>query len=208
MSRSGIIVVTGFEPFGPHHVNPSAELAKAVDGRRFGDVVVRGAVLPVEHAAANSVTARLLAEHDPLAVLHLGLAEGRPRVALERVAVNVRDYPLPDAAGCVMTEQPCAPGGPAAYVSTLPLRAMLEALTAQGIPAYISSTAGTYLCNETMYATLHRLATSGGATQAGFMHLPLLPAMVARSGIDQPSMDAATTLRALEIVLPVIAAGT
>jgi pyroglutamyl-peptidase len=208
MSHGGIIVVTGFEPYGPHHVNPSAELAKAVDGRRFGEVLVRGAVLPVEHAAANSVTARLVAEHDPRAVLHLGLAEGRARVALERVAVNVRDYSLPDAAGCVMTDQPCAPGGPAAYVSTLPLRAMLAALTAQGIPAYISGTAGTYLCNETMYATLHLLATSGGATQAGFMHLPLLPAMVARSGTDQPSMDAPTTLRALEIVLAVIAAGT
>lgn len=208
MSGAPIIVVTGFEPFGPHGANPSAELAKSVDGRRVGGAVVRSAVLPVEHVAATALTGRLIDEHDPLAILHLGLAEGRARLALERVAVNLRDYPLADAAGYVAVDEPCVPGGPAAYFSTLPLRAIREAIVAEGIPAYISNTAGTYLCNQTMYATLHGLATSGRRARAGFMHLPLLPAMVAASGVDQPSMDVATTLRALEIALGVIAGGT
>jgi pyroglutamyl-peptidase len=202
-----VIVVTGFEPFGPHGVNPSAEAAKSVDGRRVGRAVVRSAVLPVEHVAATALTGRLIEEHDPLAILHLGLAEGRARLALERVALNLRDYPLADAAGYVAIDEPCVPGGPAAYFSTLPLRAILAALVADGVPACISNTAGTYLCNQTMYATLHALATAGRRAQAGFMHLPLLPSMVAASGTDQPSLDAAVTLRAVEIALRVIAGG-
>lgn len=206
MAGAGVIVVTGFEPFGAHSVNPSAELAKAVDGRRVAGALIRSAVLPVEHGAATALTTRLIAEHDPLAIVHLGLAEGRARIALERVAINLRDYRLPDAAGYVATDEPCVPGGPAAYFSTLPLRALLEALLAEGIPAYISDTAGTYLCNQTMYATLHALASGPGRTRAGFIHLPLLPAMVAAAATDQPSLDAATSLRALEIALSVIAA--
>src|SRR5207253_2401853 len=82
-----------------------------------------------------------------------------------------------------------------AYFATLPLGAMLEALVAEGVPAYVSNTAGTYLCNQTLYGTLHRLAERGHPARAGFIHLPLLPAMVAASGLEQPSMDEARTVR-------------
>lgn len=200
-----VILVTGFEPFGAHPVNPSADLAKAVDGRQIGPCVARGAVLPVHHAEAGRRAARLVHELDPVAVLHLGLAAGRARVALERVAVNVMDYEIPDASGFRAAGEACAVDGPGAYFSTLPLGAVLEALTAEGIPAYVSSTAGTYLCNQTMYSTLHLLAGRGRVVPAGFVHVPLTPAMVAATGIDQPSMDASLMLRALEVTLGVIA---
>ena len=118
------------------------------------------------------------------------------------------DYELPDNAGYRASGEPCVPGGPAAYFSTLPLAAMLKALVDEGIPAYTSSTAGTYLCNQTMYTTLHALAQRRHPARAGFIHLPLLPSMVAAGGLEQPSMDASLMVRAVEIALGVITRAT
>lgn len=199
------ILLTGFEPFGPYAVNPSGEIAKTLEGHAVGDCRVRSVVLPVHHAEAAVVVARSMAEAPPLAVVHLGLAGGRARIALERVALNVMDYELPDVSGYRASGEPCVPGGPAAYQSTLPLEAMLQALIAVGIPAYLSNTAGTYLCNQTMYTTRHAIEGAGDGTPAGFVHLPMLPSMVAASGQDQPSMDLSLMLRAVEVCLGVVA---
>ncbi|HEX2437004.1 MAG TPA: pyroglutamyl-peptidase I [Methylomirabilota bacterium] len=200
------ILLTGFEPFAEFPANPSLEVAKTLDGRALGDVVVRSAILPVHHTEAARHVERALEETDPLAVVHLGLAGGRARIALERVAVNVMDYESPDNAGYQARGEPCVPDGPPAYFASLPLPAMLAALTAEGIPAYLSNTAGTYLCNQTMYGTLHALARHRHPARAGFIHFPLLPAMVAASGLEQPSMDLALMVRAIEIVLGVVVA--
>jgi pyroglutamyl-peptidase len=205
MAGEAVILVTGFRPFGPYAVNPSEELAKAVDGRRIAPWAVRGTVLPVDHAEACRQVAALLDEADPRAILHLGLAPGRARLALERVALNVLDFRLPDAEGRQPHDLPCVPGGPVAYWSRLPLPAMLEALLARGIPAYVSDTAGTYLCNQVMYWTLHELDRRGASLPAGFLHVPLLPGMVAAAGVDLPSMDLGLMLRALDAVLEVLA---
>jgi len=199
------ILLTGFEPFAGLSVNPSAEVAKALDGRVVGDAVVRSAILPVHHAEVAPRVARLVDETDPFAILHLGLAGGRARLSLERVAVNVMDYDTPDNAGHVAKGEPCVPQGPPAYFATLPLGAILAALLAEGIPAALSNTAGTYLCNQTMYGTLHALGVRRHPARAGFVHLPLLPAMVAASGLEQPSMDAGLMVRGVEIALAVIA---
>jgi pyroglutamyl-peptidase len=198
------ILLTGFEPFAEFPANPSLEVAKTLDGRALGDVVVRSAILPVHHTEAARHVERALEETDPLAVVHLGLAGGRARIALERVAVNVMDYESPDNAGYQARGEPCAPGGPVAYFATLPIAAILTALLAEGIPAYVSNTAGTYLCNQTMYGTLHALAQRHHPARAGFVHFPYLPAMVAASGLEQPSMDAGLMVRAVEIALGVI----
>lgn len=204
---TAVILVTGFEPFGAYQANPTEELVKAVDGRLVGSATVESLVLPVHHARATELVAGALAELAPTAILHLGLAGGRARVALEWVAVNVMDYELPDNAGYRATGEPCVPDGPAAYFSTLPLAAMLAELTTEGIPAYVSNTAGTYLCNQTMYTTLHAIRDLRRPPRAGLIHVPLLPAMVAASGRDEPSMDFALTLRGLEVALAVLARG-
>ncbi len=183
------ILLTGFEPFDGDAVNPSGEVAKQLDGRAVGECAVRSVILPVQHEAARATVAPLLAAPGLVAVVHLGLAGGRARVSLERVAVNVMDYSRPDAHGQVLRDVPCVPDGPAAYFSTLPLREMLAALTAEGIPAAISNTAGTYLCNDVSYTTLHALARRGPSIPAGFVHLPFLPSMVAAHGLEEPSMD-------------------
>ncbi len=200
-----MILVTGFEPFGGFPSNPSEEIAKAMDGRVIGGLTVRAAILPVHHVEAARAAGRLLAEHDPLAVLHVGLAAGRTRIALERVAVNVMDYELCDNAGYQAHGEPCVAGGPAAYLASLPLPAIVEALTREGIPAYLSNTAGTYLCNQTLYATLHAVARERWRAQVGFMHVPLSPPMVAASGLDQPSLDPGLGVRAVEVALAVTA---
>jgi pyroglutamyl-peptidase len=199
--------VTGFEPFGAHSVNPSEGLAKAVDGRRVGDFAVMGVVLPVHHADTASRLGTLLAETNPETILHLGLAAGRARVALERVAINAMDYEVPDNAGYRASGEPCIPGGPAAYWSTLPLPTIVKALVDEGIPAYTSNTAGTYLCNQTLYWTLHAVRNMPRPPRVGFIHFPLLPAMVAATGLEQASMDFPLMLRAVETVLGVIAHG-
>ena len=199
--------MTGFEPFGAHSVNPTEGLAKAIDGRRVGDFAVVGVVLPVHHADTASRLGALLAETNPEAILHLGLAAGRARVALERVAINAMDYEVPDNAGYRASGEPCIPGGPAAYLSTLPLPTIVKALVDEGIPAYTSNTAGTYLCNQTLYWTLHAVRNMPRPPRVGFIHFPLLPAMVAATGLEQASMDFPLMLRAVETVLGVIAHG-
>ena len=195
------LLVTGFEPFGGDAANPSQEAVKALDGRRVDGYPVRGLVLPVQHDEARAVLAPALAEPGLRAALMLGLAGGRARVALERVALNVMDYREPDNRGDVVRGEPCIAGGPAAYWSTLPLPAILEALTAEGIPAYVSNTAGTFLCNYTLYTALHALAVAGRRIPAGFIHLPYLPSMVASHGLEEPSMELSLIVRAAELAL-------
>lgn len=200
------LLLTGFEPFDGDAVNPSGEVAKRLDGQVIGDCVVRGVVLPVQHEAARAIVAPRLTAPGLAAVLHLGLAGGRARIALERVAVNVMDYSRPDAHGRVLCDVACVPHGPAAHFSTLPLREMLAALTAEGIPAYVSNTAGTFLCNDVSYTTLHALAGRGLAIPTGFIHLPFLPSMVTAHDREEPSMDVSLMIRAVEIVLSRLAA--
>ncbi len=177
------VLLTGFEPFDGDPVNPSGEVAKHLDGRVIGDAVVRSVILPVQHEAARARVAPLL---------------DAPELA---AAVNVMDYSRPDAHGQVLRGVACVEDGPAAYFSTLPLRAMLAALTAEGIPAAISNTAGTYLCNDISYTTLHALARRGLAISTGFIHLPLLPSMVSAHDLEEPSMDLPLMVRAVEIAL-------
>src|SRR3989441_5249426 len=198
-ARRRVILVTGFEPFAEHATNPSAEVAKALDGRVIGQAVVRSTVLPVHHAEACPTVIQLVEESDPLAIVHLGLASGRARIALERVAVNVMDFETPDNAGHLAQGESCVTGGPAAYLATLPLDAMLAALLAEGVPAYVSNTAGTYLCNLTMYGTLDWLAARQHPVRGGIVQLPLFPPLVAASALDQPSIDVRLMVRGVEV---------
>ena len=207
MPSGSHVLVTGFEPFGGDAANPSQEVAKALDGRRVRDAVVRAMVLPVQHEEARTALIPALAEPGLCAVVMLGLAGGRMRVALERAALNVMDYRLPDNRGDVMRGTACVTGAPAAHWSTLPLAAILDALTAEGIPAYVSNTAGTFLCNYTLYTTLHALDARGRRIPAGFIHLPYLPSMVASHALDEPSMDLAMMVRAVEIASHTALAG-
>lgn len=185
------LLLTGFEPFHTHPVNPSAEAVGTLDGLEVGGLRVQSALLPVEpHAAAHTLRG-LLATHQPDAVLLTGLAAGRPQVTLERVAVNVMDFAIPDNAGQIYRDAPACEdaGAPAAFLSTLPLRPILAAWREAGIPGHISNTAGLYVCNVVMYHALHALAASGRAgVPCGFLHVPANAEVALAVPEDRPAL--------------------
>jgi pyroglutamyl-peptidase len=169
-------LVTGFEPFGTHPRNPSGEIARDLDGTTVAGVPVVGRILPVDIAGIDDAIAQTLADVDPVCIINLGLAVGEPVIRLERVALNLAAFELADNAGHMVEGRALEVGADAAVWSRLDLVRIHKALLAEGIPARLSSTAGTYLCNAAMYRFL--LATPA-RIPCGLVHLPLLPAQVA-----------------------------
>ena len=200
-------LVTGFEPFDGFAVNPSGRLARALDGERFGDLVVAGRVLPVAYEGLAQHVRLLLDEVEPELVIALGQATGEAVIRLERFAVNLNDFAIPDNAGARLVEAPIAVPGPAARAATLPLAAIEARLLAAGIPARRSNTAGTYLCNATFFLLLAGLEARGSAAPCGFIHVPLLPEQAARrlgqssEGAAIASMDYLMMARAVRLAI-------
>jgi pyroglutamyl-peptidase len=179
------VVLTGFEPFGGDVRNPSAEVARVLDGAVIGGRTVVGAVLPCRFGASLLEVDRLLRRHRPELVICTGLAGGRAQVTPERVAINVDDARIPDNAGAQPVDRPVVRGGPAAYWSTLPVKAIVADLRRRGLPADVSQTAGTFVCNHVFYGLMHRLRRRVGV-RGGFIHLPWLPE---QAGAGQPSLS-------------------
>ena len=172
------ILVTGFEPFGGEVVNPSGQVARALHGRRIGGAAVVGIQLPCAFGEAIAVLRDALATHRPQLVLALGQAGGRCELSLERVAINLDDARIADNRGAQPIDEPVQAGGPAAYFTTLPVKAMIAALRQAGHPASLSHSAGTFVCNHVFYGLQHALAGQPGV-RSGFMHLPYLPEQAA-----------------------------
>lgn len=182
------ILLTGFEPFGENTINPSQLLVESLPAQ-YQDISLVKSVLPVDHQQAPWVLKNLLQEHQPDAVLSFGLASGRVKIAIERLAVNLMDFSIADNSDAMVQNQPVIEQGPAAYFSTLPIYPMLAALNQAGIPAEFSLSAGAYLCNQVFYFLLHQIATQNLKARAGFVHLPALPEQTARSKKPIPSMS-------------------
>ncbi|MDX6536690.1 MAG: pyroglutamyl-peptidase [Gaiellales bacterium] len=197
------VLLTGFPAYADAGRNPSEQIVAALDGTTVGGAEIAGRMLPVSAEHTPGAVRAALAETAPDLVLLLGVAPGRTGLSIERVAVNLLDFHLPDNDGARPVDLPIEPGGPAAYLATLPVRAIAEAWAAAGIPGSISETAGLFLCNAAMYTALH--ATAAGGPPAGFLHLPSLPEEVAGQTPPQPSMPLAAqvegVLSALETAL-------
>jgi pyroglutamyl-peptidase len=170
---SPVILLTGFEPFGGEAVNASWRVASALNGERIAGARVVAVQLPCVFGRALQVLAAALRRHSPQLVLALGQAAGRAELSLERVAVNVDDARMPDNAGLSPVDMPIVPRGPAAYFSTLPIKAMAAAAAAEGVAAGISQSAGTFVCNHVFYGLQRKLRRA--SARSGFMHVPLLP---------------------------------
>lgn len=168
------ILLTGFEPFGGEQVNPSWELARALDGEEIGSYLVVAVQLPCVFGESLRVLRDAIRKHHPALVLAIGQAGGRSQLSLERVAINVDDARIPDNAGVRPVDAAIVAGGAPAYFTGLPIKAMLAALHAAGIPAEVSQTAGTYVCNHVFYGLMHALAERPGV-RGGFLHIPYLP---------------------------------
>lgn len=194
------VLLTGFEPFGDGERNPSAEIAEGLDGAVVAGHRVAGATLPVTAAGAPRALEEAVGRHGPSLVLSLGLAGGRGMLALERVALNVLDFPIPDNDGSRPVDEPVVGSGPAAYLATIPLKAVLAAWGDEGLPGYVSNTAGTFVCNQTFYRSLHLSAERG--CRAGLIHLPYLPAQAAGTA-GAPSVSRDLMVRAVELALEV-----
>ena len=207
----GAVLVTGFEPYGGGHINPSLELVRNLDGTEVASVPVMGRTLPVDFRGLQQRVRALLTEIDPIAVLNLGLWPGEATIRLERVALNLADFEIPDNAGELVQDVPLDTEAPSAIPARLPLRAIERALLEAGIPARLSNTAGTFLCNATMYTFLRQTTD----VPCGFVHLPYLPQQVAsllarakehrtleqHQRADYASMSLPTMLEAVRIIL-------
>ena len=201
------ILITGFEPFGGQSINPSWEVARALDGLSWPQAQVRAIQLPCVFAQAASALTRALDEIRPDIVLALGQAEGRSDISVERVAINIMDARIADNAGAQPIDQPVVAGAPAAYFSTLPIKHLVARLRVAGFPASVSQTAGTFVCNQVFYALQHALA--GRAVRSGFLHLPLLPEQAAHwPGPTLPSMPLGTQVAAAVCALRCLCDGS
>lgn len=199
------ILVTGFEPFDGSDTNPSLKVAQALSQQIIGDANIVTCILPVDWQRAPEALDSALEEHQPDAMVCLGEAAGRAVISIERIGINLLDFRIPDNSGTRITDEPVIPGAPAAYFATLPVREIFGAVQRCGIPAELSLSAGTYLCNQVMFYLLHRLATYGLSIPAGFIHLPSLPQQAAARNSHQPSMSLETQITAIHAALEVIA---
>ena len=195
-----LILLTGFEPFGGDPVNPSLLIARALDGEVVAGARVVAVELPCVFHRALAVLDEALARTRPVLAVALGLAAGREGLSIERVAINVDDARIPDNAGAQPVDEPIVPGGPAAWFSTLPIKAMAAELNAAGVPASVSQTAGTFVCNHVFYGLQQRLAGTG--VRSGFIHVPLLPEQAGQYP-GKPALSLEDQVRGVRLALQV-----
>lgn len=198
------ILVTGFEPFGGEPVNPSQQ-AVARLASRCDSLAIATRILPVSFDRALPALQAAITKTAPAIVLCVGEAGGRAELSLERIAVNLVDARLPDNDGRQPIDGPVAADGPAAYFATLPVKEAAAALREAGLPAALSLSAGTFVCNHVFYGLLHFAATRGLPLRGGFLHVPALPEQAARHP-GMPSMAAEEIARGIAVVLRTAAA--
>jgi pyroglutamyl-peptidase len=195
-----IVLLTGFAPFGGESLNPSWQAVRALHGRRINGHRIVSRQLPVEFGASLKELRTAIRQSRPALVLCVGQAGGRASMSLERVAINVDDARIPDNAGAQPVDSEIVKDGPAAYFTGLPIKAMLMALRDAGIPAEISQTAGTYVCNHVFYGLMHALRNR--RIRGGFVHIPYSPEQAERHP-GAPALSVETVVQGLRIALQV-----
>ncbi|MGA9703580.1 pyroglutamyl-peptidase I [Pseudomonas sp.] len=192
------VLLTGFEPFDQDPINPSWEAVHRLDGFQLGaDVQIVARLLPCAFSTAGQCLTRLIDKLHPAMVIATGLGPGRSDICMERVAINVNDARIPDNLGEQPIDTAVVIDGPAAYFTTLPIKAMVKAVREAGLAASVSQTAGTFVCNQVFYLLQHALAAT--AVRSGFIHVPFLPEQVVVSG--QPSMALDKMVKGLRVAV-------
>jgi pyroglutamyl-peptidase len=197
------ILLTAFDPFGGDKVNPALEAVKLIPQRVAGAEILKLEVPTVFHKSIDKVASAIRAQK-PDAVLCVGQAGGRFDLTPERVAINVDDARIPDNEGNQPIDQPIFNDGAPAYFATLPIKAMVQAIHAVGLPASISITAGTFVCNHLMYGVLYTLAKEFPGVRGGFIHVPFIPEQVVSRPAPSPYMALADIAHGLEAALEAI----
>ena len=195
-------LVTGFEPFGGETINASLEAVRLLPAQ-FGGIVVVTAELPTSYARSLTALEAAIMRTKPDIVLCVGQAGDRAALCVERIAVNVQDAEITDNDGAKPIDASVVAGGPAAYLATLPVRAALAALQAEKLPAQLSMSAGTFVCNHVFYGLMHLAAARGHPFRAGLLHVPRLPQQAPDGKTPHMALD--DIVRGILVVLEVSA---
>ena len=196
------ILVTGFQPFGGEKINPAWEAIRVLPDSIVGSKVIK-LQIPVVFGIGADVVSTAIDHINPDIVLCVGQAGGRAKITPEFVGINYRDARIPDNDGNQPHAQRIVEDGPDAYFATLPVRAMTEAMNESGIPAALSYTAGTYVCNDVMYSMLHVLATKYPNARGAFMHVPFATEQATKQPVNTASLPIEVMARGLEVALSV-----
>lgn len=202
------ILISGFEPFGGDAVNPTGELMEALAQEVVEGAELKTVLLPVHFDECADLLIAEIEAYGPDVVIACGLAKGRTAVTPERIAVNVKDIPpgsYADNQGQRPVDEPITEGSPDGLFSTLPIRAMVNNMTAAGIPATVSNTAGTYICNNTMYRVLDYIRLQQLPIRAGFVHFPASTEMSLLQP-SVPSLPLSAMLDSLRVMIRTVVA--
>lgn len=200
------ILVTGFDPFGEEPINPAIETVKRLPDTIAGAEIIKLEIPTVCHKSLKVID-EAIAKYNPDAVLSIGQAGGRPDITVERVGINVDDCRIPDNEGNQIIDEPVYADGPDAYFVTVPIKAMVQSIQNQGIPASVSNTAGTFVCNHVTYGVCHLIATKYPGKRSGFIHIPFLPQQVTDKK-NMPSMSQDLMVKAIEAAIEAIVENT
>ncbi|MGO4477185.1 pyroglutamyl-peptidase I [Massilia sp. 2TAF26] len=195
------VLLTGFEPFNGASINPAWEAVRLLEGWSGDGFKVEVRLLPCVFGRAAEALLGFVDEVRPDIAIAVGLAGGRPEISMERIAINVDDARFLDNAGQQPIDAPIVADGPAAYFTTLPIKAMVAAMREQGLKAGVSQTAGTFVCNHVFYALMHHLRGQG--VKAGFIHVPFLPEQAAAWPEPTPSMALEEVVAGLRLAVEV-----
>ena len=204
------ILVTGFDPFGGEKINPALETIKLLPHEILGTHIIKLEIPTVIGKSLAKIREAVETEN-PDVVLSIGQAGGRADISVERIGINIDDYHIPDNEGNQPVDKPVIQGGPAAYFVTIPIKAVVEKIRAHNIPASISNSAGTFICNHVCYSVAHLAAArtaTGKPMKSGFIHIPFLPEQVIGKPALTPSMDIKTTVRGITAALEAIVENT
>lgn len=193
------ILLAAFDPFGGEKINPALEAVKQVAEVIEGYSVSKREIPTVFHRSIEVLTEQIN-EEQPEIILVVGQAGGRSEISIERVGINIDDARIPDNQGNQPIDEKIKDTGPAAYFSNLPIKAMAEEIRREGIPAGVSNTAGTFVCNHILYGLMHHMHTNNTGSRGGFIHVPFIPSQVTDKK-GQPSMALRDMVKAIESAL-------
>ena len=200
------ILVTGFDPFGGEKINPALETIKRLPDTILGAQIIK-LEIPTVVGKSLAKIKEAVEKENPDAVLSIGQAGGRSEITVERIGINIDDCRIPDNEGNQPIDEPVIKGGPAAYFVTVPIKAIVENIQAHNIPASISNTAGTFICNHVCYGVAHLAAqrtAAGKPMKSGFIHIPFLPEQVIGKPALTPSMSLETIVSGITHALEAI----
>lgn len=193
------LLLTAFSPFGGEKINPSLEAVKLVKDKILETDIIKLEV-PTVFDKSIKIVADAIEKEKPDYVLCIGQAGGRYGITPERVAINIDDARIPDNEGNQPIDIPIFADGEPAYFSNLPVKAMVEEIRKEGLPAGISNSAGTYVCNHLMYGVLYTLSKKYKGVKGGFIHVPFIPEQTVDKS-DKPSMSLPDIVRGLEAAI-------